>query len=205
MKIVISGAGAAGVGVAKLLLRAGAKHLIIGDTRGIIYKGRVANMNPMKEWLALHTNPEGRRGILSGALAGADVFIGVSVPGAVSLASVKRMAPDAIVFALANPIPEVMPEAIEGSVRIIATGRSDYANQINNVLCFPGMMRGLLDAGARSVTPRMLLAAAHALAGVVSRSELHEDYIIPSVFDRRVVSAVAAAVEKETLRSRGPA
>ena len=116
VKIVISGAGAAGVGVAKLLLRAGARHLVIGDTRGVIYQGRVANMNPMKEWLAQHTNPEHERGILSGALQGADVFIGVSAPGAVSVASLKRMAPEAIVFALANPIPEVQPEEIEGSV-----------------------------------------------------------------------------------------
>ncbi len=205
VKIVISGAGAAGVGVAKLLLRAGAKHLLVGDTTGLIYAGRQANLNPTKEWLAKHTNPERLRGLLSGAMLGADVFIGVSAPGAVSLASLKRMAPNAIVFALANPTPEVMPEAIEGSVRVVATGRSDYANQINNVLCFPGMLRGLLDARAKEVTPRMLLAAARALAGVVSAAELHEDYIIPSVFDKRVAPAVAEAVLKEAERARVPA
>jgi malate dehydrogenase (oxaloacetate-decarboxylating) len=200
VKIVVSGAGAAGTGVTKLLLRAGAKHVILGDTTGIIYEGRQANMSPMKEWLAKHTNRERRRGSLSGALSGADVFIGVSGPGAVSLASLKRMAPDAIVFALANPTPEVSPEAIEGRVRVIATGRSDYANQINNVLCFPGMLRGLLDARAKEVTPRMLLAAARAIAGVVAPSELHEDYIVPSVFDRRVVPRVAEAVAHESAR-----
>jgi len=203
VKIVISGAGAAGTGVAKLLLRAGAKHIVIGDTRGLIYQGRAANMTRMKEWLGKHTNPERRRGPLSRALTGADVFIGVSTPGAVSLASVKRMARGAIVFALANPIPEVMPEAVEGSARVIATGRSDYANQINNVLCFPGMLRGVLDARANQVTPHMLLAAARALAGVVSASDLHEDYIIPSVFDRRVVTAVAQAVAREATRRGG--
>jgi malate dehydrogenase (oxaloacetate-decarboxylating) len=151
-------------------------------------------MNSMKEWFAGHTNPKGLRGTVGDALVGADVFIGLSGPGVVSAKQIKQMAKDAIVFAMANPIPEVMPEEVNAFVRIMATGRSDYPNQINNVCCFPGFFRGILDVRARTVNDEMKVAAAEAIASIVSKSELSEEYITPSVFDRRVVESVAAAV-----------
>jgi malate dehydrogenase (oxaloacetate-decarboxylating) len=194
VRIVVSGAGAAATGCVHLLRRAGARQIIVGDRAGIIYAGRKQHMTPQKEWLAVHTNPDRLTGRLGRALAGADVFIGLSTPGAVKAAAIRTMGRDAVVFALANPIPEVMPEEIEGAARVIATGRSDYPNQINNVLCFPGLMRGLLDARVEDITDKMLIAAARAIARAVPPSELHEDYIIPSVFDARVAPAVAEAV-----------
>lgn len=201
LKIVVSGAGAAGIAVTRLLLLAGARDVVLCDRAGAIYRGRQEHMNPYKQAIAEVTNPRQLRGSLSEVLEGADVFIGVSAPHMLTADDVCKMAKDPIVFAMANPVPEVMPEEITGIARIIATGRSDYPNQINNVLCFPGFFRGLLDSHARHVTEEMKLAAAKAIAGVIKPSELHEDYIVPSVFDRRVAEAVAKAVEREAYRA----
>jgi malate dehydrogenase (oxaloacetate-decarboxylating) len=200
-RIVFTGAGASGIATAKLLMREGARHIVTCDRAGILYKGRTENMNPMKTWFAEHTNEKGIRGTISDALRGADVFIGLSGPGVVSLKDVQSMGRDAIVFAMANPIPEIMPEEVGSSVRVMATGRSDYPNQINNSCCFPGFFRGLLDVRARSVNDDMKLAAAHALAALVSAEELSEEYITPSMFDRRVVDAVAGAVADAATRT----
>jgi malate dehydrogenase (oxaloacetate-decarboxylating) len=200
VRVVISGAGAAGVGCAKLLLRAGVRHLVVADRRGILHAGR-EGLEPSKQWLVLHTNREGLKGPISKALVGADIFLGLSSPGAVTVPALRRMAKDAIIFALANPVPEVMPEEVESFARIVATGRSDYANQINNVLGFPGIMRGLLEARATEVTPSMLLAAARGLAHTIKPTELNEEYIVPSVFDRHIVPAISRAVVQEAERS----
>jgi malate dehydrogenase (oxaloacetate-decarboxylating) len=194
LRVVFTGAGASGTATAKLLMRSGVKQVVACDRAGILYRGRKENMNPMKEWFADHTNPKGLRGTVGDALVGADVFIGLSGPGVVSAKQIKQMAKDPIVFAMANPIPEVMPEEVGAFVRIMATGRSDYPNQINNVSCFPGFFRGMLDVRARTVNDEMKVAAAEAIASIVSKSELSEEYITPSVFDRRVVESVAAAV-----------
>jgi malate dehydrogenase (oxaloacetate-decarboxylating) len=191
---VFTGAGASGIATAKLLMRYGVKQIVACDRAGVLYKGRKENMNSMKEWFATHTNPKGLTGTVADALVGADVFIGLSGPGVVGVKAIKQMARDAIVFAMANPIPEVMPEEVGSHARIMATGRSDYPNQINNVCCFPGFFRGMLDVRARSVNDEMKIAAAEAIAAIVSRSELSEEYITPSVFDRRVVESVAEAV-----------
>ena len=194
IKVVFAGAGASGTATAKLLMRVGVKQIIGCDRSGILYKGRRENMNPMKIWFAEHTNPRGLKGSVGDALAGADVFIGLSGPGVVTAKDVKRMARNAIVFAMANPVPEIMPEEAGPHVRVMATGRSDYPNQINNVCCFPGFFRGLLDVRARTVNDEMKIAAAKGIANIVSKSELSEEYITPSVFDKRVVEAVAAGV-----------
>ncbi|MCH7686711.1 MAG: NAD-dependent malic enzyme [Planctomycetes bacterium] len=194
IRITLSGAGAAGVAIAKLLNKVGAGDIVVCDRKGAVYKGRTEHMNPLKEWLAENTNPERISGSLHEALAGADVFIGVSAPNLLNADDIKKMAPDAIVFALANPDPEITPEEANPYARVMATGRSDYPNQINNVLCFPGLFRGLLDVRARRITEEMKIAAAHAIAGVISDDEILADYIIPSVFDRRVAKAVADAV-----------
>ncbi|MCI0546333.1 MAG: NAD-dependent malic enzyme [Candidatus Rokubacteria bacterium] len=194
LRIVFTGAGASGIATAKLLMLAGAKHIVGCDRAGALYRGRTQNMNTMKQWFAEHTNPDGFTGSAGAALAGADVFIGLSGPGVVSVNDVKSMARDPIVFAMANPTPEIMPEAVGDYVRVMATGRSDYPNQINNSCCFPGFFRGMLDVRARRVNDEMKLAAAHALADIVGRDELGEEYITPSMFDARVVPAVAAAV-----------
>ncbi len=193
-RIVITGAGASGIATAKLLMKEGAKHIIGCDRAGAIYKGRTENMNSMKQWFAEHTNPRRIRGSAGEALEGADIFIGLSGPGVVSLKDIKTMNRDPIVFAMANPVPEIQPEEAGAFVRVMATGRSDYPNQINNSCCFPGFFRGLLDVRARRVNDEMKLAAAHALAAIVAKSELSEEYITPSMFDPRVVPAVAAAV-----------
>jgi malate dehydrogenase (oxaloacetate-decarboxylating) len=157
-------------------------------------------MSEIKRWYAENSNPEGRQGAPSEVIEGCDLFVGVSGPGLIEASDLERMADDAIVFAMANPNPEVTPEEAEPHVRIMATGRSDYPNQINNVLCFPGIFRGALDAGAPRITEEMKLAAAKGIAGVVSEEDLTEDYIIPSVFDRDVSPAVAAAVVEEARR-----
>jgi malate dehydrogenase (oxaloacetate-decarboxylating) len=193
-RIVFTGAGASGIATAKLLMKAGAKHIIGCDRAGAIYKGRTENMNSMKQWFADHTNARRIRGTAADALEGADVFIGLSGPGVVSLKDIKAMNRDPIVFAMANPIPEIQPEEAGAFVKVMATGRSDYPNQINNSCCFPGFFRGMLDVRARRVNDEMKLAAAHALAGLVTKAELSEEYITPSMFDRRVVEAVATAV-----------
>jgi malate dehydrogenase (oxaloacetate-decarboxylating) len=194
IKVVFSGAGASAIATGKLLMKVGVRHVIGCDRTGILYKGRTENMNPMKEWFAEHTNPRRLKGSIGDALEGADVFIGLSGPGVVTLKDIKKMARDPIVFAMANPIPEIMPEEAGPHVRVMATGRSDYPNQINNVCGFPGFFRGLLDVRARTVNDEMKIAAARGLANIVSRAELSAEYITPSVFDKRVVEAVASAV-----------
>jgi malate dehydrogenase (oxaloacetate-decarboxylating) len=201
VRIVFTGAGASGIATAKLLMLEGARHIISCDRAGAIYRGRKENMNPMKQWFAEHTNPEGVRGSAGDALKGADVFIGLSGPGVVSLKDIQAMNSDPIVFAMANPTPEIMPEEAGPYVRVMATGRSDYPNQINNSCCFPGFFRGLLDVRAKSVNDEMKLAAAHALAGIVADSERNEEYITPSMFDPRVVPTVAAAVSDAAVRT----
>jgi malate dehydrogenase (oxaloacetate-decarboxylating) len=193
VRIVMTGVGAAGIAVAKVLLAAGAQTVIGCDSRGAVYRGR-ENMNPAKEAFAEITNLERREGTADELLEGADVFIGLSQPGAISVEGVRRMADRAVVFALANPVPEVFPEHIGGLAEVIATGRSDYPNQINNVLAFPGIFRGALDVRARDIDESMKVAAAHAIAGTIAPDELAADYIVPSVFNRSVAPAVAAAV-----------
>jgi malate dehydrogenase (oxaloacetate-decarboxylating) len=200
-RIVFTGAGASGIATAKLLMKAGAKHIIGCDRAGAIYRGRTENMNSMKEWFAQHTNPRRVQGSAGDALAGADIFIGLSGPGVVSLKDIKAMNKDAIVFAMANPIPEILPEEAGPFVRVMATGRSDYPNQINNSCGFPGFFRGMLDVRARRVNDEMKLAAAHAIAGMVGKGELSEEYITPSMFDPRLVPAVAAAVADAAVQS----
>ena len=194
LKGVVNGVGAAGVACTKILLAAGVTRVVGCDTSGAIYRGRTANMNSLKQWYADHTNPAGEQGSVSDVLVGADVFVGVSAPRSITVDDVKRMAANPIVFAMANPTPEIMPEEAAGHVAVMATGRSDYPNQINNALCFPGIFRGALACRASTINEEMKLAAAHAIAGVVSPTELGPEYIIPSVFDRRVVDAVAQAV-----------
>ncbi|NCA13032.1 MAG: NAD-dependent malic enzyme [Proteobacteria bacterium] len=201
LRVVVNGIGAAGVAIIKILLASGVTDIVGCDTRGAIHTGRTDNMNPMKQWVADHTNAEHRHGTLAEMLVGADVFIGVSAPGVVSASDIAAMAPDPIVFALANPDPEILPEDVAGIARVIATGRSDYPNQINNVLAFPGIFRGALDAGAVTINEEMKVAAAHAVASAVADDELSEDYIIPSAFNRKVVDAVAAAVAEATVAS----
>ena len=198
VKIAMAGAGAAGTAVLKLLLNAGATNVIAVDDRGAVYRGR-PGMNENLAWIAEHTNAAGYTGDLAGAVEGADVFIGVSAPGILAAEHVKTMNDGAIVFALANPEPEVDPDAAREYAAVVATGRSDYPNQINNVLAFPGVFRGLLDAQSRKVTERMLVAAARALAAVVLPDEIGPDYIVPSVFHPDVASGVAAAVRAVAL------
>jgi malate dehydrogenase (oxaloacetate-decarboxylating) len=201
VKIVFTGAGASGIATAKLLMLEGARHIVGCDRAGAIYRGRTENMNPMKQWFAEHTNPDRIRGGAGEALRGADVFIGLSGPGVVTLKDIKGMNRDPIVFAMANPTPEIMPEEAGPYVRVMATGRSDYPNQINNSCCFPGFFRGMLDVRARRVNDEMKLAAARALAGIVGDAELSEEYITPSMFDPRVVPAVAAAVADAAVKT----
>jgi malate dehydrogenase (oxaloacetate-decarboxylating) len=193
LKIVIAGVGAAGVAITKILMQAGVSNVIGVDRKGAIYEGR-DDLNATKQWLAENTNPEQRMGAIHEVMPGADVFIGVSGPGLISADDLRVMHKDPIVFALANPDPEITPEEAEGKCAVIATGRSDYANQINNVLCFPGIFRGALDAGATTITEHMKLAAADAIAGAVPDSELAPSYVVPSVFNKRVVELVAASV-----------
>jgi malate dehydrogenase (oxaloacetate-decarboxylating) len=194
LKIVINGAGAAGVAVARILLRGGARDIVMCDREGIIHKGRLPGLNESKAWVAQNTNPRNLKGGVQTALRGANVFVGVSGPGTVQLQALRRMAPRPIVFALANPTPEIMPEEAARVAFIVATGRSDYPNQINNVLAFPGIFRGALDVRARQITESMKQAAARAIAGCISPTELSPEYIIPSVFNREVVRRVAQAV-----------
>ena len=193
VKVVVTGVGAAGIAVTKTLQAAGVRNVIGADSQGTIHLGR-AGLTAVKQRYAESTNPEGVTGSADDALAGADVFIGLSQPGAVSVDGVRSMAADAIVFAMANPTPEIAPEEIEGLAAVVATGRSDYPNQINNVLAFPGIFRGALDVRAREITERMEVAAGHAIAATVADDELAADYIVPSVFNRDVVTNVAAAV-----------
>ena len=196
VRIVINGAGAAATAITKLLISAGAVDVTLCDRSGAIYNGRQNHMNPAKQEIAELTNPQRRQGSLAEVLKGADVFIGVSAPGAVTTDMVKTMNRDAIIFACANPTPEIFPEdAKAGGAAVISTGRSDYPNQINNVLAFPGIFRGALDVRASDINDEMKIAAANALAGLISDEELSADYIIPAAFDVRVKDAVAEAVK----------
>ena len=195
VKVVVNGAGAAAISITRLLLTAGVKHITLCDRKGAIYEGRTEGMNPIKEEMAKMTNLEKKSGSLADMLVGADVFIGVSAPGVVTTEMVKTMNQDAILFACANPTPEIFPDdAKAGGARVVATGRSDFPNQINNVLAFPGIFRGAFDVRAKDINDEMKLAASHALAELITDEELSEDYIIPKAFDPRVGKAVAAAV-----------
>ena len=194
IKIVTSGAGAAGIAIIKLLISYGLKNVIMTDRKGAIYEGR-DGLNPVKEEMAKITNPDHVSGSLADVIKGADVFIGVSAPGTLTGDMIRTMAKDPIIFACANPVPEIFPdEAIAAGAKVVSTGRSDYPNQINNVLCFPGLFRGALDVRASRITENMKFAAAKALADLVSEEELSADYIIPKAFDPRVKDAVAKAV-----------
>ena len=191
--VVISGVGAAGVAVGKILIGAGVGEIVGVDRTGALYEGR-DNLNSAKEWFAINTNSDRKMGSLSDVLAGADVFIGLSGPGLLDAADLRNMAPEPIVFAMANPDPEIRPEEADGLAAVMATGRSDYPNQINNVLAFPGIFRGALDVGATRVTENMKLAAARAIAGSVGDEDLKPDFVVPSVFDKTVPLQVAEAV-----------
>ena len=202
LKVVINGAGAASIAICRLLLSSGIKDITLCDRTGIIYEGREKGMNSIKEEMAKVTNLAKKQGSLADALVGADVFIGVSAPNTVSVDMVRSMAKDAIVFACANPTPEIFPDdAKAGGAKVIATGRSDFPNQINNVLAFPGIFRGTFDVRASDINDEMKIAAANALAGLISDEELSADYIIPKAFDPRVGKAVAEAVAEAARRS----
>jgi malate dehydrogenase (oxaloacetate-decarboxylating) len=197
IRLVINGAGAAAISITRLLLTAGIHNITLCDRTGAIYEGREKGMNPVKDEIAKVTNPQHLSGSLADAVKGADAFIGVSAPGILTTDMVKTMAKDAIIFACANPTPEIFPDdAKAGGARVIATGRSDYPNQINNVLAFPGIFRGAFDVRAKDINDEMKLAAARALAGLISDEELSEEYIIPAAFDPRVGLTVASAVAK---------
>ncbi|HIT13871.1 MAG TPA: NAD-dependent malic enzyme [Candidatus Scatomonas merdigallinarum] len=205
VKVVVNGAGAAAIAITKLLITAGLKDVVLCDRRGAIYEGRAEGMNPVKEEMAKITNLDKKAGTLADMLVGADVFIGVSAPGMVTTEMVKTMNKDAIIFACANPTPEIFPDdAKAGGARVIATGRSDFPNQCNNVLAFPGIFRGAFDVRASDINDEMKIAAAHAIAGLISDEELNEEYILPAAFDPRVGKAVAAAVA-EAARKTGVA
>lgn len=194
IKVAVLGVGAAGIACSKILLAAGVTNIVGVDRHGTLYDGRYLGGNIYKEWYALHTNPQKEQGDIQTALAGADMFLGLSGPGLIKPEWIKTMARDPIVFAMSNPVPEVMPEAIAGIATVIATGRSDYPNQINNVLCFPGIFRGALDAHASDINEPMKLAAAQAIASCVDPKRLSPDYIIPSVFNNHVAKEVTRAV-----------
>ena len=195
IKVVVNGVGAAGVACTKIVTAAGVRNIIGCDQAGALYRGRTGHMNWVKDWYAQNTNPNGEKGTVHDIIKGADVFLGLSVPGVINAEDIKNMTEKPIVFAMANPTPEIMPEEAAPYVAVMATGRSDYPNQINNVLCFPGIFRGALACRASRINEAMKLAAAHAIAGTISDAELHPEYIVPSVFDKRVAEAVAKAVE----------
>ena len=202
IRIVLNGAGAAATAITKLLITAGAVDVTLCDRSGAIWNGRAEHMNPAKQEIAEITNPGKRQGRLADVLAGADVFIGVSAPGILTKEMVKTMNRDAVIFACANPTPEIFPDdAKAGGAAVVSTGRSDYPNQVNNVLCFPGIFRGALDVRASDINDEMKLAAAYAIAGLVSDKELSADYILPRAFDPRVRDAVAKAAAEAARRS----
>lgn len=201
VKIVTSGAGAAGIAIIKLLMSMGLKNVIMTDRTGAIYKGR-EGLNPIKQEMAEITNQNCEKGTLAEVIKGADVFIGVSAPGTLTKEMVQTMAKDAIIFACANPTPEIFPdEAKAGGAAVVSTGRSDFPNQVNNVLAFPGIFRGALDVRASDINDEMKVAAAHAIADLVSDEELNADYILPAAFDPRVKDAVAKAVAEAAVKS----
>lgn len=201
VKIVTSGAGAAGIAIIKLLISMGLKNVIMTDRHGAIYEGR-DNLNAVKEEMAKITNQFHEKGSLADVIKGADVFIGVSAPGTLTKDMVRSMAKDPVIFACANPVPEIYPdEAKEAGAAVVSTGRSDFPNQVNNVLCFPGIFRGALDVHAADINDEMKIAAAYAIAGLVSDEELTPDYILPAAFDSRVKDAVAEATRKAAIES----
>ncbi len=202
IRVIANGAGAAGIAIIKLLLSLGVKDVIMCDTKGAIYEGRTAGMNSIKESIAKETNRHNLHGTLADAMVGADVFIGVSVAGAVTQAMVKLMNRDPIIFAMANPEPEIMPdEAKEAGAAIVGTGRSDFPNQVNNVLAFPGIFRGALDVRATNINEEMKIAAAYAIADLITDDERNFDYVIPRAFDPRVAPNVAKAVAKAAMET----
>jgi malate dehydrogenase (oxaloacetate-decarboxylating) len=202
IRVVANGAGAAGIAIIKLLYKIGVRDIIMCDTKGIIYEGRTEGMNPIKEEIARITNRDRLKGTLADAMKGADVFVGVSVAGAVTPEMVQTMNDNAIIFAMANPIPEIMPEEAKAAgAAVVGTGRSDFPNQVNNVLAFPGIFRGALDVHATNINEEMKLAAAYAIADLIDENELNADYCIPSPFDPRVAPHVAAAVAKAAMES----
>lgn len=202
IKVVVNGAGAAGIAIVKLLNQFGVTRIVICDSRGAIYQGREAGMNPIKESIALTTNPNKEAGDLRKLIKGADVFIGVSLANLVDQAMIQSMNQDPIIFAMANPDPEIMPEeAIEAGARVVGTGRSDYPNQVNNVLAFPGIFKGALSVRATEINDQMKMAAVHAIAHLIEPEQLTENYIIPNPFDERVATAVSEAVAQAALDS----
>ena len=202
IRVVANGAGSAGVAIVKLLIKMGVKDVILCDTKGIIYEGRPAGMNSFKEEMARITNKEKKQGSLADAMVGADVFVGVSAPGAVTKEMIRSMNHQSIIFAMANPVPEIMPEeATEAGALVVGTGRSDFPNQVNNVLAFPGIFRGALDVQAKEINDEMKLAAVYAIAGLIEEEELHAEYVIPNAFDPRVAAYVAAAVANAAMET----
>lgn len=202
VEVVVNGAGAAGIAVTNLLLHTGVKEIVLCDTKGAVYEGRVYGMNPKKDIIARETNKKKKEGSLAEVLRGADVFIGVSAANILTAEMIQSMNPDPIIFAMANPDPEILPnEAKKAGAKVIGTGRSDYPNQVNNVLAFPGIFRGALDVWALEINEEMKLAAVHAIADLVSPEELTEDYIIPNPFDERVAPSVAEAVSEAAILS----
>ncbi len=202
VRVVVNGAGAAAVAITKLLFKFGIQNITLCDRTGAIYKGRTEGMNSVKEEIAEITNQTGQKGVLKDIISHTDIFIGVSAPGVLTEEMIASMSENAIIFACANPVPEIYPEqALRAGARVVATGRSDYPNQINNVLAFPGIFRGVFDVRAREINDEMKLAAAYAIADLVTEQELREDYIIPEPFDQRVGKSVAAAVAKTAVQT----
>jgi malate dehydrogenase (oxaloacetate-decarboxylating) len=201
IRVVVNGVGAAGVACSKIIMAAGVTNIIGCDQQGALYAGRREHMNWVKDWYAQNTNPNEEKGTIHDVIKGADVFLGLSVPGVINVEDVKHMADKPIVFAMANPTPEIMPEEVETLVAVMATGRSDYPSQINNVLCFPGIFKGALACRASRINEEMKLAAAEAIAAIITPEELHPEYIVPSVFDKRVAEAVAREVEEAAYRT----
>jgi len=201
LKVVVNGTGAAGVACTKIIVSAGVRHVVGCDQTGALYRGRTEHMNWVKDHYARATNPDNERGTLHDVIRSADVFFGLSAPGVLTVEDLKLMAKDPVVFAMANPTPEIMPEEAAGHVAVMATGRSDYPNQINNVLCFPGIFRGALACRATRINEEMKLAAAGAIAAIITDDERHPEYIVPSVFDKRVAEAVAREVEEAAYRT----
>ena len=200
IKVVVSGAGAAGIACTKMIMHLGVKNLIVCDSKGAIHSNR-KNLNPSKNWLADNSNPEKESGSLKEVIAGADVFLGVSAPNIIEQKDLKNMAKDPIVFAMSNPDPEISPEEASPFAAVMATGRSDYPNQINNVLCFPGIFRGALDCRSSTINEEMKLAAAQAIAGAVDDAHLNADYIIPSVFDTTVAQKISESVKNAAYKT----
>lgn len=202
IRVVINGAGAAGIAIAKLLLEMKVKDIILCDSQGVLYEGRTSGMNKYKDEIARLTNKDGIKGSLEDAVVGADVFIGVSVANCLSFDVIKSMNEDPIIMALANPVPEVSPDvAKKAGAKVVCTGRSDYPNQVNNVLAFPGIFKGALDVRAKEINEEMKIAAAYAIAGLIGENELNEEYVIPDVFDKRVAENVAEAVSQAAIKT----